>query len=50
MNGKKFSHVLTTHKHNDHSGGNLELKEEGVEIVGGKFDNVPGVTIAVEDK
>ena len=23
----KFTHIFTTHKHNDHSGGNVEFKE-----------------------
>ena len=27
LDGRQFSHVLTTHKHNDHSGGNLDLKQ-----------------------
>lgn len=46
--GKNFTHVFTTHKHNDHSGGNLDFKGKGKEIVGGSFDNIPGCTIPVE--
>ena len=51
MGEKKFSHVLTTHKHKDHSGGNVELRQLlGIDIVGGKHDSIPGVSFEVEDK
>jgi len=45
------SHILTTHKHNDHSGGNIEMRElyPSLEIFGGLDDNVPGATTAVKD-
>jgi hydroxyacylglutathione hydrolase len=50
-NNSKFSHIFTTHKHNDHSGGNILLKEQipSLEIVGGVHDNIPGCTIPVQD-
>ena len=40
------SHVLTTHKHLDHCGGNLELSRRypGIEIVGGATEEIPAVT------
>ena len=51
LNGRQISHILTTHKHNDHSGGNLDLKQKfDVQVVGGLHDNIPGVTLPVEDK
>lgn len=43
--------ILTTHRHHDHAGGNLDLKKKfpGVVVVGGKGDNVAGVTKEVSD-
>lgn len=40
-----ITHILTTHKHADHSGGNEELaaKLPNVTIIGGKDDQVPAV-------
>ena len=46
-NKKDFTHVFTTHKHHDHSGGNLELKSHNKLIVGGKDDNIPGCDVPV---
>ena len=45
------THLITTHKHGDHSGGNLALKEmfPDLQIIGGANDNIPGVTHAVND-
>jgi hydroxyacylglutathione hydrolase len=48
--GKDFSHVFTTHKHHDHSGGNLDLAKTGKQVVGGSFDNIPGCTIPVQNE
>jgi len=46
-----MTHALTTHKHWDHAGGNVKLKElvPHIEIVGGTEDKVPAATINVND-
>ncbi|MBM3538751.1 MAG: MBL fold metallo-hydrolase, partial [Alphaproteobacteria bacterium] len=37
--GSKLTHILNTHHHNDHTGGNLELKKlTGATIVGPAAD------------
>eukprot|EP00546_Thalassionema_frauenfeldii_P006701 CAMPEP_0178915034 /NCGR_PEP_ID=MMETSP0786-20121207/11781_1 /TAXON_ID=186022 /ORGANISM="Thalassionema frauenfeldii, Strain CCMP 1798" /LENGTH=257 /DNA_ID=CAMNT_0020588057 /DNA_START=182 /DNA_END=955 /DNA_ORIENTATION=- len=42
--GWKLTHIFNTHHHSDHTGGNLELKEEGgVEIYGPAKENIPGI-------
>ena len=40
------STVMSTHKHNDHTAGNLEMKQifPNIQILGGADDNVPGAT------
>ena len=43
----EFTHVLTTHKHSDHSGGNKAYSKKT--IVGGKDDNVPYGNFPVVD-
>jgi len=48
--GWTLTHILNTHHHWDHTGGNLELKEKtGCVIVGSKADEarIPGIDIAV---
>jgi hydroxyacylglutathione hydrolase len=48
--GLKLTHVLNTHHHFDHTGGNLELKETtGARIVGPKADadRIPGIDLAL---
>ena len=50
--GLKLTHILNTHHHFDHTGGNLPLKQEfGAEIVGpGKDrDRIPGIDVGVEE-
>src|SRR5436853_6509707 len=50
--GYKLTHILNTHHHFDHTGGNLALKEEsGAEIVGpGKDrDRIPGIDKGVDE-
>jgi len=45
--GVRITHILTTHSHWDHAGGNLELLSklgEGVQVVGGASDDIPGCT------
>lgn len=51
--GWKLTHILNTHHHHDHSGGNLELKKQwGCTIVGSKADSgrIPGIDIEVGDQ
>lgn len=48
--GLKLTHVLNTHHHFDHTGGNLELKEStGARVVGPKADadRIPGIDLAL---
>ncbi len=50
--GWKLTHILNTHHHFDHAGGNLELKEQwGCTIVGSRDDaeRIPGIDIKVGD-
>lgn len=50
--GWRLTHVLNTHHHHDHTGGNLELKEQtGCTIVGpsGEAGKIPGLETAVGD-
>ena len=47
-----LTHILNTHHHNDHTGGNLELKQTfGATIVGPKADRerIPGIDVALAD-
>ena len=48
----KFTHVLNTHHHGDHVGGNREIKAAtGCTIVGPRRDRarIPGLDIEVDD-
>eukprot|EP00871_Galdieria_phlegrea_P004907 jgi/Galph1/5417/GphlegSOOS_G4088.1 len=47
----KLTHVLTTHRHWDHAGGNEKMAElvPGITIVGGELDNVPAATVQLKD-
>src|SRR5665213_3334414 len=48
----KLTHILNTHHHNDHTGGNLELKgATGCIVVGPLADRarIPGIDVAVGD-
>jgi hydroxyacylglutathione hydrolase len=48
--GWRLTHILTTHHHNDHTGGNLALKEAtGCTIIGprGEAARIPGIDRAV---
>ncbi|MDF9391005.1 MULTISPECIES: hydroxyacylglutathione hydrolase [Methylococcus] len=50
--GWQLSHVLNTHHHGDHVGGNLELKAAtGCTIVGAAVDRrrIPGIDVALKD-
>lgn len=45
---RKLSHVLNTHHHYDHTGGNLALKEDGVKIFGPASEKIPGIDVALK--
>ena len=50
--GWKLTHILSTHHHMDHVGGNLEIKEKtGCTVVGPRADadRIPGIDIEVGD-
>jgi hydroxyacylglutathione hydrolase len=50
--GLRLTHILNTHHHGDHTGGNLELKEKyGCTVVGSTADQarIPGIDVAVSD-
>lgn len=50
--GWRLTHILNTHHHWDHTGGNLELKEKtGALIVGPKADEarIPGIDVALAE-
>jgi hydroxyacylglutathione hydrolase len=51
--GWRLSHILNTHHHFDHTGGNLVLKQEtGAKIVGPAKDaaRIPGLDIGVDER
>lgn len=47
----RLSAAFCTHKHHDHSGGNMELQRllPGVEVYGSCYESVPGVTKGLSD-
>jgi hydroxyacylglutathione hydrolase len=50
--GWKLTHILNTHHHLDHTGGNLELKQEtGAQVVGPGKDaaRIPGLDVGVDE-
>jgi len=50
--GWKLSHILNTHYHADHTGGNLQLKaESGCTIAGpaAEADKIPGIDVQLSD-
>lgn len=50
--GWRISHILNTHHHGDHTGGNLELKREcGAVVVGARKDaaRIPGIDVEVAE-
>lgn len=52
VRGWRIGHILNTHHHNDHTGGNLEIKQRtGAVIVGPKADQgrIPGIDIALDE-
>lgn len=52
LKGRKLTHILNTHHHLDHTGGNIPLKEEtGAKVVGPEKDRdrIPGIDIGVSE-
>jgi hydroxyacylglutathione hydrolase len=50
--GWRLTHILNTHHHSDHTGGNLEIKQAtGALVVGPRADRerIPGIDVAVGD-
>ncbi len=50
--GWQLTHILNTHHHFDHAGGNLELKEKtGCQIIGprAEAEKIPGIDVEVGD-
>ena len=50
--GWKLTHLLVTHHHSDHTGGNLQLKEAtGCSIIGpkGEAERIPGIDVEVAE-
>src|ERR1700722_18446381 len=50
--GWRITHILNTHHHNDHTGGNREIKEATGGLTGGPradHDRIPGIDIDVGD-
>lgn len=47
--GWKLTHIFNTHHHWDHTGGNLDLKTEGVKVYGpvNEKGKIPGIDVAV---
>lgn len=51
--GWRLTHILNTHHHGDHVGGNLELKSRtGCQVIGPAYDRdrIPGIDIAVDEQ
>jgi hydroxyacylglutathione hydrolase len=46
--GWKLTHILNTHHHHDHTGGNLELKTDSVKVYGPAAENIPGRDIGLK--
>lgn len=46
--GWKLTHILNTHHHHDHTGGNLALKTDGVKIYGPVSEKIPGRDIGLK--
>jgi hydroxyacylglutathione hydrolase len=50
--GWRLTHILNTHHHGDHVGGNLELKAKtGCKVLGPAYDRerIPGIDVAVDE-
>jgi len=49
--GWNLTHIFNTHHHHDHTGGNLELKKDGVVIYGPVKEKhkIPGIDVVVDE-
>lgn len=48
--GWTLTHILNTHHHHDHVGGNAELKAEGVKVYGPAADgSIPGMDVPLSN-
>lgn len=45
--GWKLTHIFNTHHHHDHTGGNMELKTDGVKIFGPASEKIPGMDVGL---
>jgi hydroxyacylglutathione hydrolase len=46
--GWKLTHIFNTHHHLDHTGGNLELKSDGVLVYGPSSEKIPGMDVGLK--
>jgi hydroxyacylglutathione hydrolase len=46
--GWTLTHILNTHHHHDHTGGNMALKTKGVRIYGPASEQIPGRDVALQ--
>ena len=46
--GWKLTHIFNTHHHWDHTGGNMDLKTDGVKIYGPASEKIPGMDFALK--
>jgi hydroxyacylglutathione hydrolase len=46
--GWKLTHILNTHHHHDHTGGNLALKKDNVKVYGPASENIPGRDVSLQ--
>lgn len=52
LNGRRLTHILNTHHHFDHTGGNIALKEQfGAKVIGPEKDRdrIPGIDEGVSE-
>ena len=45
--GWKLTHIFNTHHHWDHTGGNMDLKSDGVQIYGPATEKIPGRDVSL---
>lgn len=53
LGGSRLTHILNTHHHWDHSGGNRELKDKyGAQVIGPEKDHtrIPGIDLGVDEE
>ncbi|KAL3775769.1 hypothetical protein ACHAW5_005339 [Stephanodiscus triporus] len=48
--GWTLTHILNTHHHHDHVGGNMALKTEGVKVYGPAAESIPGMDVALKER